>query len=349
MLHARAQNMCMSRCNQVLSRIQAFAKEGEGGWGHEWELEGDLDATDGKLQSAFQFYNLARFPYPSNDDMEAAHEKCVKTFMSWAKVKGIDFKRLKLYFKGVEIPFYFSSAGENKPLLLVMGGIVSIKEQWQAFLWAGKKLGVSVLVAEMPGVGENALTYDRSAYDFLSELIDAVQDFANVSHTHIVAMSFSGNMALRQAKDDSRIRAITTVGAPVHQFFKDGTWWRQVPQTTKRTLAHLCGVDDDKLFERISHFAIEGDELAALTIPVYYVRSVNDEIIPAGEKDVLMRHVRALTLREYEDVHGSPNHMRDLQKYVPMTVLKEAGTNKPAQMMLNLMLALGGVKRLIGV
>jgi esterase FrsA len=346
MLHARAQNMNVNHCNQVLSRIKTIEHEGEGGWGYEWAREGDRYVADGKAQSAFQFYNLARFPYPSNEDMAAAYEKCVQTFMLCAKARDIDFKRLILSFKGVDIPFYFSSAGERKPLLLVMGGIVSIKEQWQAFLWAGKKLGVSVLVAEMPGVGENTLVYDRTGYDYLSELIDAVQDFADVSHTHIVAMSFSGNLALRQAMDDSRIRAITTVGAPVYHFFKDEIWWKQVPQTTKRTLAHLCGVAEDKVFEYISRFAIEGKDLASLKIPVYYLRSVNDEIIPTAEKDVLMRHVTALTLREYNDVHGSPNHMSDLQKYVPMTVLKESGTNKLAQIMLSLMLAWGQVKRL---
>jgi esterase FrsA len=348
LLHARAQNMNMAHCNQVLAKIKSFEQEGEGGWGYEWTREGDRYFADGKAQGAFQFYNLARFPYPGNDDMQAAHEKCVKTFMSWAKDTGINFKRLVLNFKGVDIPFYFSSAGDDKPLLLVMGGIVSIKEQWQAFLWAGKKLGVSVLVAEMPGVGENALVYDCTGYEFLSKLIDAVQDLANVSHTHIVAMSFSGNLALRQAREDNRIRAITTVGAPVYHFFTDETWWRQVPQTTKRTLAHLCHVDENQVFDYISRFAIKGDELAALKIPIYFVRSTNDEIIPPAEKDVIMQHVAALTLREYKDVHGSPNHMSDLQKYVPMTVLKEAGTNKPAQMMLNLMLALGGVKRLLG-
>jgi esterase FrsA len=279
--------------------------------------------------------------------MEASHEKCVKTFMIWARDKSVDFKRLKVSVKGVDIPFYFSSSGANKPLLLVMGGIVSIKEQWQAFLWAGKKLGVSVLVAEMPGVGENALVYDRSAYDYISELIDSVQDLACVSHTHVVAMSFSGNLALRQAMDDSRIRAITTVGAPVSKFFTDTDWWRQVPQTTKKTLSHLCNVEEDEIFDYIARFSIEEEDLNALRIPVYYVRSVNDEIIPPGEKDVLKRHVPALHLREYVDVHGSPNHMGDLQKYVPMTVLKEAGTNKPVQIMLNMMLALGGVKRLV--
>ncbi|WP_018014700.1 alpha/beta fold hydrolase [Teredinibacter turnerae] len=348
-LHARAQNMDMGRCRKILARINSVDKLGAGGWGSEWQREGDSDVAAGKFESAFQYYNLARFPYPVNEDMYASHEKCVTTFMSWATKKGLDLKRLSIRIDSVDIPFYFSSAGKNKPLLLVMGGIVSIKEQWQAFLWAAKKLGVSVLVAEMPGVGENKLVYDRSAYDFISELIDAVQDEADVSHTHIVAMSFSGNLALRQAMDDSRIRAITTVGAPVHQFFTDAQWWQQVPLTTKRTLAHLCKVDESEVFAYISRFAIEGEELAALKIPVYYVRSVNDEIIPPGEKAMLVNNLASLSLREYQDVHGSPNHMSDLQKYVPFTVLKEAGTNKVAQTMLNVLLALGGMKRAVGV
>lgn len=345
MLHARAQNMDMAECRRVLGRIQAVDLQGEGGWGREWAREGDRHVAEGKADRAFQFYNLARFPYSSNEDMASAHAKCVSTFNTCALDKGIDFKRLTIGYQGFDIPCYFSSAGQDKPLLLVMGGIVSIKEQWQAFLWAGKKLGVSVLVAEMPGVGENPLRYDESSYAFVSKLIDAAQDLADVSHTHVVAMSFSGNLAIGQALKDQRVRAITTVGAPVHAFFTDHHWWGQVPQTTKRTLAHLCQVDEAHLFGFIARFAIDKEQLAALRIPLYYVRSMGDEIIPAAEKRLLTENVERLSLREYNDVHGSPGHMGDLQKYVPMTVLKETGGNKFTYFMLNLMLVVGGLKR----
>ncbi|MGR9052986.1 MAG: alpha/beta hydrolase [Gammaproteobacteria bacterium] len=336
------------RQDRVLTALDSSDKEGAGGWGYEWAKEGDRHVAAGKPKDALQFYNLARFPYPANSDMKAAHRKCVDTFVASAKLPGIGFERLSLHVEGNEVPFYFSRSGASNPLLLVMGGIVSIKEQWQAFLWAGKKLGMSVLVAEMPGVGENTLVYDDSAYAFLSMLIDAVRNKADVFHTHVVAMSFSGNLALRRAPHDSRIRAITTVGAPVRHFFTDAVWWRQVPMTTKRTLAHLCRVPENEVFDYIGRFAIADDELAELDIPVYYVRSLFDEIIPPSEKDVLVHGVARLNLREYRDFHGSPKHMSDMQTYVPMTVLKEAGTRRAAYNMLKLKLAVNAVKRRFG-
>jgi esterase FrsA len=350
LLHARAQNMDMVCVKQILARVATLAQQGAGGWGHEWMQEGDRLVGQSKPELAFQYYNLARFPYPSNPDMLQAHRKCVSTFAISAKNAAekdaqLDFRRMSVNYGGQEVPFYFCRSGENRPLLLVMGGIVSIKEQWQAFLWAGKRLGVSVLVAEMPGVGENPLPYDEHASALLSCLIDAVKDLARVEHTHLVAMSFSGNLALRQATRDKRIRAISSVGAPVQNFFTDARWWENVPQTTKVTLAHLCRVAPEQVFAHIGCFALSEAELAQVNIPVYYVQSLHDEIIPASEAALLQKCLPQLTLRQYPDVHGSPNHMADLQKFVPMTVLKEAGTNPVALMVLKLILGVAGLKR----
>jgi esterase FrsA len=208
-----------------------------------------------------------------------------------------------------------------------MGGIVSIKEQWNGFISAGKKLGVSVVLAEMPGVGENRMPYDNDADLLLDALVGAVEgEFFN-QHIHLVMMSFSGNLGLKYAAREERVKAVTTVGAPIKHFFTDQQWWRKVPLTTKRTLAHLCQCTEPQVFNTIKGFAIPEATLKKIKIPVYYIQSQQDEIIPSEEVAYLRQHVSGLHVTQYPDVHGSPRHMSQMQKWVPITVLTETKGN----------------------
>jgi len=43
-------------------------------------------------------------------------------------------------------------------------------------------------------------------------------------------MSFSGHQALRCAMDDSRIKGVITVGAPIREFFTDTAWQKDLPK-----------------------------------------------------------------------------------------------------------------------
>ncbi len=346
-LHACAQNMNLAACRNVLDRIVRLEPDGRGSWAFEWRQEGLSFLRKQRPLDAYQYFNLARFPYPFTPQMETAHQECLSAFNTWVNDIGIHCQRQVVEYQGHSIPFYFSPFKKDAPLLLVMGGIVSLKEQWSGFILAGKKLGMSVLVAEMPGVGENPMIYDDSAYGYLSALIDKVAAQAQVEHTHAVMMSFSGNLALRQAVQDKRIKAITTVGAPVQRFFTDDSWWRAVPETTKNTLARLCRCDDKALFDYIARFAIADSELKHLNTPVYYIRSRRDEIIPEAEVALLSRCIKRLHITEYDDVHGSPNYMMEMQKLVPLTVLRESGTNRVAAILLRCLLGLNQLRRVL--
>lgn len=325
MLHARAQNMDMGRCGDILGQVNSVEHESAGSWAFEWMAAANQFYAQGRAYEAYQYFNLARFPYPLTSLMREAHRSCVSSFNEWIKDVEPRVERCCLQLQGCDIPFYFypdeKAAGKT---LLVMGGIVSLKEQWGQFLVAGKKLGMSVIVAEMPGVGENPLRYDESAYGYISALLDAVSSRANVNHVHCVMMSFSGNLALRQVQFDQRIKAITSVGAPIQAFFLDNQWWGKVPVTTKRTLAYLCRQDDEHLFDYLSRFALTDEEIKKINVPVHYVQSMRDEIIPAEDANVLKTNAQVCYVHEFDDVHGSPHHMSEIQKLVPWTIFRES-------------------------
>jgi pimeloyl-ACP methyl ester carboxylesterase len=214
-----------------------------------------------------------------------------------------------------------------------MGGIVSVKEQWAPILARIAQLGMAGVVTELPGVGENTLRYDAKSWQMLSGILDALSDRAEVNQTYAMTLSFSGHLALRCAVDDQRIRGVITTGAPINRFFTDTAWQEAVPGVTVDTLAALTGaepgvVSAGRVLAGLADWALSSDQLAALDIPVWYVASRRDEIIPAGELDLLREHVRELHLVANDDVHGSPEHTTETQLWCLLALLRMRGGHR---------------------
>lgn len=349
-LHAHAQGMDINNCSRILSSIEHLEDDvkKENSWCQQWVNHGDQLSIENKSEQAFQCYNLARFPFISTNAQQVAYKKCVDTFNHWVLGAHADIQSLSADFDNVSVPFYFRPGPSlDAPLLLVMGGIVSIKEQWYQFLAVAKRLGLAVAVCEMPGVGENPLVYKQGSYRFIGSLIDSLEGKANINNVHMVGFSFSGHMALKLSQEDKRIKAITTSGAPAYHFFTDKIWWDVVPLTTKRTLAHICNVAEENLFDVMQGFALDSNLLKKVDIPVYYVRSLRDEIIPAEEKTFLLSSLKNIHFRENDDVHGSPHHMQELRKYVPITIFKATKRKRLITFALELQLKILEHKRIL--
>jgi len=197
----------------------------------------------------------------------------------------------------------------SRRLLLVVGGIVSIKEQWARLLDLSSRVGATVALTEMPGVGENTLRYGPDSWRMFPQLLDQLRDAFGVEDADLIALSFGGHLAMRAALHDPRIRSIITVGAPVARLFQDSDLWRTLPETTVRTLAHVAGVPRELAQQHLSTLALSTEELSRLRIPIFYFASLRDEIIPHSEWQLLRNHAPSVAIFEHDDVHGSPHHM----------------------------------------
>jgi pimeloyl-ACP methyl ester carboxylesterase len=187
------------------------------------------------------------------------------------------------------------------------------------------RFGMAGIVAELPGVGENTLVYGLQGARMLSGILDAVADRADVDQTYVVGHSFSGHLALRCATRDTRIRGVVTTGSPVRSFFADREWQARIPRITADTLLHLTGgVREDlgTLADRLCPLGLTGAELESVRVPVAYLRSTRDEIIPQGEVDVLRRHVRDVRVVDIDDVHASPHHVAESRLWTVVSVLR---------------------------
>lgn len=317
--HARAQNVPLSHYSAVLDQVTD-----DDSWTHEWTRSAQELERDGRLLEACRHYNLARFPFVDGPARADALKACVATFDRWRATEG-GIERLDVRTPDGVVGCWATglSTTDPKPLVVFTGGIVSIKEQWAPLLPKLRRLGVAAIATELPGVGENELRYHAGSHSMFSALLDAVADRADVSRTHLMALSFSGHLAVRAALADSRIRGIVTVGAPVHSFFTDADWWSELPDITVDTLAHLTGVARADL--RLADWALTGAELSSLRIPMGYVACTRDEIIPADDPAFLSAHTRDLRMIEFDDKHGAPEHSTEMQLWALLSLTRMLG------------------------
>jgi pimeloyl-ACP methyl ester carboxylesterase len=337
-VHARSLNIRNYR--DVLARIDNDDDGAPGSWTGVWTEAGDRLLSSGRPLQASRHYAMARFPFPDGPAREAAGAKCVSAFDAWRRDRGgierldVDLPagRVSCWAAGLSGP---ASGAEPLPLLLIMGGIVSAKEQIAPALVLLRRLGVAAVVTEMPGIGENTLRYDADSWRMLSAVMDAVADRADVARTYAYTFSFSGHLALRCAAEDPRIKAVFTSGAPVRDFFTSEDWQRTVPRITMDTLAclagakSLAGAKGDDTIDHLSPLALTDEQLDAIRIPVNYLASSRDEIIPASETGLLTEHVPGLRVIENDDVHASPKYLAESLAWLLISVLRLRGPRDP--------------------
>jgi len=347
-VHARGQRI--PRYGTILDRIETDDGGGPGSWVGEWCAAGTDLQRQGRHVDAVRHFALARFPFVDGPARQDAAERCVAAVQRW-RADRTDVAPLAVELKDGTVRCWTSglSTRERRPLFLVMGGIVSVKEQWAPMLAHAGRLGMAVVVTEMPSVGENTVPYGPDSWRMTAGLLDDLADRADVSQTYVTALSFSGHLALRCAVDDPRIRAVVTVGAPVGRFFTDEQWQRRLPAITLDTLAHLMGVPAEDVPGGLADRALAVEQLQALEIPVYYVASRRDEIVPYAETGLLREGVRRLELIEHDDVHASPEHVLETQLWTTRALLHARGSRSAQAGLLGLLLGVARVRRRLGL
>src|SRR5262249_38441486 len=156
---ARAQRIPPARYEQLRTRI-THDGEGAGSWAGEWSAAAEQAERAGDLLAACRLYTMARFPYVDGDARREAWERAVATFGRWREQEGADLRPLEVGLDGGTIRGWTTGTPRpDAPFVILMGGIVSTKEQWAPTLLRLPRLGAAGVVAEMPGVGANTLPY----------------------------------------------------------------------------------------------------------------------------------------------------------------------------------------------
>ena len=320
-VHARSQRI--PGIQSILARIHSDTS-----WVSEWSNVGSSLAEQGKFLEAGRHFAMARFPYVDGALRAEAHTRCISAIDHWRAGKPIE--RLTVPMPDGTVSCWTTSPfhGERRPLLIIRAASSPSRSS------GPPSSACSTASASLPSspkcpAGENTLPYTRDSWRMFPAIMDAVADRADTSQTSLVALSFSGHMALRCAIEDQRVRSLITVGAPVPEFFLNPAWHAQLPRITVDTLAHMTRTD----LRSMKEWALTTSELSTIDIPVAYTASLRDTIIPAEDPALLRNTIDNLTLVEINDVHGLPQHTTEVQLWTASTLLKTRNAhNLPARL-----------------
>jgi pimeloyl-ACP methyl ester carboxylesterase len=169
---------------------------------------------------------------------------------------------------------------ERPPLVLLIPGLDSTKEEFFTLEEVFLRRGMATLSLDGPGQGEAGYRLPiRPDYEVavaaVLDRLDGRQDL-DLERVGALGVSLGGYYAPRAAAFEPRIRAVAGISGPLHF----GALWDRLPELTRETFAHKSGAqNEDDARERALALDLDG-VLERLDRPALFVTGRRDRLIP---------------------------------------------------------------------
>ena len=172
----------------------------------------------------------------------------------------------------LRVPWY----DDDPPLVLLIPGLDSTKEEFWRLENVFLARGMAVLSLDGPGQGEGGYTLPiRHDYEVATTaILDALD--GRFDRVGALGVSLGGYYAPRAATFETRIRAVAGISGA----FNFGALWESLPELTRETFASKSGAtDDDDARARALKLDLDG-VLEQLEAPALFVTGRRDRLIP---------------------------------------------------------------------
>jgi pimeloyl-ACP methyl ester carboxylesterase len=172
----------------------------------------------------------------------------------------------------LRVPWY----DEDPPLVLLIPGLDSTKEEFWRLENVFLARGMAVLSLDGPGQGEGGYTLPiRHDYEAgATAILDALD--GRFDRVGALGVSLGGYYAPRAATFEKRIKAVAGISGA----FNFGALWETLPELTRETFAHKSGASDDEdARQRALKLDLDG-VLEQLEAPALFVTGRRDRLIP---------------------------------------------------------------------
>lgn len=192
-------------------------------------------------------------------------------------------------------------AGRPAPLVVLIPGLDSTKEEF--FHWETVFLdrGMATLSLDGPGQGETGLHMDiRPDYEVaVAAVLDALRGRPEIDPERIGAagVSLGGHYVVRAAAFEPRIKALAGVSGP----YDFAARWESMPELTRETIAHHTGAaDPGQARERAQALDLSG-VTERIDRPCLVITGGRDRVIPWEETKRIADEVPGAEWVLYED------------------------------------------------
>ena len=243
------------------------------------------------------------------DEQRAAHERTVACFRRGAGTLSPPAELVRIPYAGTTLAAYLRVPPGRRPVVIMIPGLDSVKEELQATAEYLVSRGLAVVAIDGPGQGE--AEYDlpiEPAYERVTAaVVDYLRDRADIDPDRIgvFGVSLGGYYAARSAAYEPRVRATVALSGP----YRWDLDWDTLPPQTRSTFQHRSGAASaGEARKRAGTLTLE-QAAARITRPLLVAAGGRDRLVPAYHAERLAREAPGAELLLVPDgSHGLTNH-----------------------------------------
>jgi dienelactone hydrolase len=216
-------------------------------------------------------------------------------------------KKVHIRYGGTEMAAIFRrpSGIERPPVVILIGGLDSVKEELQQVADYFLDRGMATLALDGPGQGETGLTLKiepasekpiGAAIDFLESMPDV-----DAGRLGIYGQSLGGYYVVRAAAFEPRIKAGVESAGP----YAIADHWEHLPPMTRAGYEYRLGASSPAdALERIRQLDLTGIA-EKVACPLLVLHGTADEVVPFAHGERIAHEAKNATFRKYENGNHS--------------------------------------------
>jgi len=243
------------------------------------------------------------------EEQRAAHERTVACFRRGAGTLSPPAEPVRVPYAGSTLAAYLRVPSGRPPIVIMIPGLDSVKEELQATAEHLLRRGLAVIAIDGPGQGETE--YELPIEPAYERVTTAVADYLkgrddiDPDRIGVFGVSLGGYYAARSAAYEPRVRAAVELAGP-YRFDLD---WDTLPPQTRVTFQRRSGAASPaEARERAAALTLE-DAAARIACPLLVAHGGRDRLIPPYHAERLAREApHAELLMMPDGSHGLTNH-----------------------------------------
>ncbi len=276
-----------------------------------------VSATEAYQRAAW-CYHLGKFLWFEDRALhERLHQLTVSTYAKAIAHLEPPGERLEIPFEGAVIPGILRRprAATRPPLVLLVPGLDSVKEELFAIENDFLRRGMATLTIDGPGQGENAPRFAiRPNWDsVIRPLLDGLRGRKDVDldRVGLMGISMGGIYGPRAAAYEKRLRAVIALAGP---YDLSECWVALNPLTRGGYVFYTKSRDESEAFEKSKTLTLRGI-LDKVTCPLLVIHGALDRLFPPAQAERIAREAPSATLLLYPDGNHVCNNIA--YKYRP--------------------------------
>jgi dienelactone hydrolase len=278
---------------------------------------GQRETAAGAWRRAGLAWHWGKFVFVDDPAQQrAAHDRSVACYRNGAQALTPPADLVRVGYGTTTLPAYLRvprpvtgpAAGSNPPVVIMVPGLDSTKEELQATAEYFLARGLATLAIDGPGQGESE--YDLAIEPAYEKVATAAveylttRDDVDTTAIGLFGVSLGGYYAARAAAYTAGLRAVVALAGP-YRFDLD---WDELPPQTRATFQVRSGAPSAAAARaKAAELTLEG-AAARIEIPLLIVGGGRDTIVPAYHQERLAKEVAGAELVIYPDgSHGVTN------------------------------------------